>query len=309
MKRTSDKTGRKKIWNNIKKNKAIYFLLLPSVITVFVFNYLTMPGILLAFLDYDIFLGFKSPWVGLDNIKELFMIPEFTKAILNTLLISSLSILINFPLPIIFALLLNELKNGMFKKVTQTVSYLPHFLSTIAVVGLATSVLSMYGMVNDLRVWLMGEGTERILFLTKQELFVPLVLFLQAWKGLGWSSIIYLATISGIDPSLYEAAIIDGAGKFRQCWHITLPGIATTAIMLFIMRMGSLFSSNFELIYGLQNPYINFEDISTIIYKKGITQGNYHMSTAMGFVQGLVATFLVLTTNKISQKVNDVSII
>lgn len=300
---------RKKIWENIRRNKIIYLFLLPAFITVLIFSYLPMPGLILAFLDYDVFLGFKSPWVGLDNIKALFTIPDFTKSIVNTVTLSSLGLLINFPLPIIFALLLNELKNGLFKKFTQTVSYLPHFLSTIAVVGIATTVLSYYGMLNDFLTAVGGENYERTLFLTKQNLFVPIVIFLQAWKGLGWSSIIYLATISGIDPSLYEAAIIDGAGKLRQCWYITLPGISTTAIMLFILNIGSLFASDFDLIYSLQNPYIDFEVISTIIYKKGITQGNYHMSTALGFVQGIISMILVLGTNKVSKKINDVSII
>ena len=302
------KKKRQKTWSAIKRHKVAYLFLFPAVLGVFVFGYVTMPGMLLAFMDYDIFLGFKSPWVGFENVKRLFEIPEFTKSIVNTLKLSSLSKLINTPLVIIFALMINELKNGFFKRFTQTVSYLPHFLSTIAVVGIATTVLSFYGMINDFRVWLNADA-ERVLWLTKQELFIPIVLFIGTWKGIGWGSIIYLATIAGIDPSLYEAAIIDGAGKFRQCWHITLPGISTTAIMLFILGIGSLFSSNFDLIYSLQNPYIDFEVISTVIYKKGITQGNYHMSSALGFVQGLIGMVLVLGTNWVSKKINDVSIL
>ena len=299
---------RKKTWINIKKNKIAYLFLLPAVLSFIIFNYIPMPGMLLAFMDYDIFLGFKSPWVGFLNIKRLFEIPEFTQSILNTLKISLLNKAINDPLVIIFALMMNELKNGLFKRFTQTVSYLPHFLSTIAVVGIATSVMSYYGMLNDLRIW-MDADAQRVLWLTKQELFIPIIIFLGGWKGLGWGSIVYLATLSGIDPSLYEAAIIDGAGKARQCWHITLPGLSRVIIMCFIMGIGHLFSSNFDLIYSLQNPYIDFEVISTVIYKKGITQGNYHMSTALGFVQGMISMVLVLGTNKISKKINDVSIL
>jgi len=302
------KIRRKKTWDRMKRNKWAYLFILPAVISVLVFNYCTMPGMLIAFMDYDVFLGFKSPWIGFENIKRLFAIPEFTQSIVNTLKISLLNKAINDPLVIIFALMMNELKNGLFKRFTQTVSYLPHFLSTIAVVGIATTVLSYYGMLNDLRI-AMDADAERVLWLTKQELFIPIIIFLGGWKGLGWGSILYLATLSGIDPSLYEAAIIDGAGKMRQCWHITLPGLSKVIIMCFIMGIGNLFSSNFSLIYGLQNPYIDFEVISTVIYKKGITQGNYHMSSALGFVQGMISMVLVLGTNWLSKKISDISIL
>lgn len=306
MEKSLKSQKRKKVWENIKRNKMVYVFLLPAVLLVFLFNYVPLPGLIIAFLDYDPFLGFKSDWVGFANIKELFQIPEFTKSIGNTVWLSTLGLLIQFPLPIIFALMLNELKNGPFKKFTQTVSYLPHFLSAIAVVGIVITLASNYGIINDIYVKM---GGERTLWLTKQELFVPIVITLGVWQGLGWSSIIYLASIAGIDSSLYEAAIIDGAGKLRQCIYITIPGIATTAIMLFILSIGSLFQSNFDLIYGLQNAFIDFEVISTTIYKKGITQGNYSMSTALGFVQGFISLILVLITNKVSKKVNDVSIL
>lgn len=293
----------------IKKNKMLYLFLVPGIILVFIFAYCPLPGLLMSFMDYDMFKGFKSDWVGFDNIIKIFTIPEFSKAILNTVWLSLLGIIIGFPLPIIFALMLNELNDGKFKKFTQTVSYLPHFLSTIAVIGMAVSIYSEYGILNDLRIWLFGENTVRELFLTKQNLFVPNILILSNWKGLGWSSVIYLAAISGVDSSLYEAAIVDGAGKFRQCLHITIPSISTTIIMLFILKIGSLFNSDFELIYGLQNVYIDFEVISTVIYKQGITGGNYSVSTAFGFVQGVVSLVLVLITNYISKRVDDVSLI
>ncbi len=293
----------------IKKNKMLYIFLIPAIILVFIFSYCPLPGLLMSFMDYDMFKGFSSDWVGMKNIIAIFTVPDFAKAILNTLWLSFLGIIIGFPLPIIFALMLNELNDGKFKRFTQTVSYLPHFLSTIAVIGMAVSIFSEYGILNDVRIWLFGEDTTRELFLTKQNLFVPNILFLSNWKGLGWSSVIYLAAISGVDSSLYEAAIVDGAGKFRQCWHITLPSISTTIIMLFILRIGSLFNSDFELIYGLQNVYIDYEVISTIIYKQGITGGNYSVSTAFGFVQGVISLVLVLITNNISKRVDDVSLI
>ncbi len=293
----------------IKKNKMLYIFLIPAIVLVFVFSYCPLPGLLISFMDYDMFKGFGSDWVGLENIKTIFTTPGLSKSITNTLKLSLLNLAIGFPLPIIFALMLNEIRDGLFKRFTQTVSYLPYFLSTIAVVGLVTTLFSQHGLINDFRVLLMGQDTERELFLTKQQLFIPLVMFVSIWKGLGWSSIIYLAAISGVDASLYEAAIVDGAGKFKQCIHITLPSILPTVIMLFILQIGSLFSSDFELIYGLQNVYIDFDVISTIIYKQGIAAGNYSISTAFGFVQGMVSLVLILITNYASKKVNDVSII
>lgn len=287
----------------------LYIFLIPAIVLVFIFSYCPLPGLLMSFMDYDMFKGFHSDWVGFDNIIKIFTMPELSKAILNTLWLSFLGIVIGFPLPIIFALMLNELNDGKFKRFTQTVSYLPHFLSTIAVIGIVVSLFSEYGIVNDIRVWLFGEDTTRELFLTKQGMFVPNIMFWSNWKGLGWSSIIYLAAISGIDASLYEAAIVDGAGKFRQCWYITLPSISTTVIMLLILRIGSLFNSDFDLIYGLQNIYIDYEVISTVIYKRGITGGDYSISTAFGFVQGTVSLVLVLATNYISKRVDDVSLI
>ena len=293
----------------ILRNKAAYLFLIPGIILVFIFMYIPLGGLAIAFMDYDVLLGFKSPFVGFDKFIEIFTIPDFYKSILNTVKLSVLNIAVGFPLPIIFALMLNELKNGLFKRSVQTVSYLPHFLSTIAVVGLATTVFSMYGVVNDLRVAFGGEGTSRELFLAKQEMFVPMLVFLSVWQSLGWNSIIYLSAISGIDHELYDAAVVDGAGKFKQCWHVTIPSIAPTIIMLFILKMGDLFKSNFDLIYGMQNVYIDFEVITTTVFKKGIEAGNYSASTALSLFQGLISLVLVLGANYISKKVDDVSII
>ena len=296
-------------WSYLNRHKQIYMLLLPGIILTFIFSYIPLMGLSVAFLDYDVFMGMKSPFVGFDNFIKILLMPQFTQAIWNTLKISLLNIFIAFPLPIIFALLLNELSKGFFKRFTQTVSYLPHFISTIAVVGIATTLLSNYGVVNDLRVAAGGEGTERILFLTLQKMFVPNIITLGIWQTLGWNSVIYLATISGIDAELYEAATIDGANKFRQSWHITIPCIMNTVIIMLILRIGSLFASNFDLIYGLQNVYIDFEVISTIVYKQGITQGDYSTATALSFMQGFISLFLVLGSNWLSKKYNDVSII
>jgi len=294
----------------LRQNKMTYMFLLPGMLLTFLFCYVPLPGLYMAFVDYDPFDGiFGSTFVGLENLKTIIELPELFGAILNTLKLSVLNLLITFPLPLVFALMLNEIKNKAFKRVTQTVSYLPHFLSTIAVVGIATTIYSSSGIINDIRVALMGPETERILFLGIQEFFVPNILILTVWQGLGWSSIIYLSAISGIDPELYEAAIIDGAGKFRQCWHITLPSLSVTVILLFILQVGNLLSSNFDLIYGLQNVFIDFEVISTVIYKQGITQGNYSIATAFSFLSGTISLVLILGANFVSKKINGTSLI
>lgn len=301
------KTKVKKERNGIK-NYSLYLFLIPGLVLTAVFSYAAMPGLLIGFMDYDYFLGFKSPWVGFANIIEIFTTPDLNSAIVNTLILSLLNLVVVFPLPIIFSLLLNEIKNGFFKRFTQTVSYLPHFLSTISIIGLATSIFSEYGVINDIKLFI-NPDSQRTLYLTLQNLFVPNITMLTVWQTLGWSSIIYLSTIAGIDPTLYEAAVVDGAGKFKQCIYITLPSIMPTVVLLFILQIGNLFKSNFDLVYGLQNPYINFEVISTVIYKQGITNGKYDISTAFGFVEGFISLILIFTANFFSKKVNDISII
>ncbi len=294
---------------SFKKYIPLYLMLLPGMISVFVFSYCTLPGLLMAFKDYNMFKGILgSPWVGFEHFKDIFTLPEFSGSIVNTIIISILNQLAGQPAPIIFALLLNEMRAQKYKRVVQTISYLPHFLSTIAVIGMAHALFSTYGIVNDMRVALFGEGTERIKFLAEQWFFIPNIVGTGLWKGFGWSSIIYLSAISGIDPELYEAASVDGANRFRQCIHITLPSILPTFVMIFIMGIGNLLRDSFDLIYGLQNAYIDYETISTTVYKQGIVAGNYSLSTALGLFQGVVGLILVLTANKISKKVNNVAL-
>lgn len=295
-------------WNEVRKNSMIYFLLSPALLFTLFFKYLPLPGLVIAFMDYKALLQFKSPWVGFDNFIQIFTMPMFVNAIVNTFTISLLSLVVLWPAPIILALLINELKNGLFKRVVQTVSYLPHFLAWISVIGIATSLYAIYGPLNDLLALIRGPETERVMFLANQKFFIPNVLMLSAWKEIGWGSIIYLAAITSIDSQLYEAAYIDGANRWKQFVHVTLPGLAPTIIMLLILKMGSLFADNFELIYGLQNPFINFEVVSTLIYKQGILNGKFSIATAFGLVQGVIGFLLVMAANKISKKVSEISI-
>lgn len=295
-----------------KSNMFLYILLLPAIIITFIFAYLPMPGLIVAFQDYNMFKGILgSPWAemhGMKHIIDIVQLPALSGAIINTVILSTITLLAGFPAAIILALLFNELRVGVFKKVVQTISYLPYFLSWISVIGIAITMLSKYGTVNDIMIHIFGQDTERVMFLSKQELFIPILIMLTLWKEVGWNSIIYLAAISSIDVQLYEAAKMDGATRFQQARYITLPCIKSTAIILLIFSMGGLFRSNFELVYGMQNAFIKFDVISTVVYSRGIMQGNYSMAAAVGFVEGLISFILVFVANKIAKAVSDVYI-
>jgi len=292
---------------NAKKYMFLYVLMAPALLATLVFQYIPMPGIIIAFMDYDFFKGWHSPWVGLKHIREIFEVPSITDSIWNTLKLSLTSLVIVFPAPIALALLLNEARLAIFRRLVQTLSFLPHFLSWISVIGIATTFYSLYGPLNDLLAYFSGDEA-RQLFLTKQSFFIPNVIGITVWKETGWSCIIFLAAIAAIDLQQYEAARIDGASRFQQMRFITLPGIMPTIMILLILRLGNIFASNFELIYGLQNPFINFDVISTVIFKSGIQQQNYSMATAVGFVEGLIALLLTLAANRLSKKVSGVGV-
>jgi len=278
-------------------------MIAPAVLILLFFSYGPMPGLVMAFQDFSIFRGFlDSEWVGLENFITIFTQSKFTTAIFNTVWVSVLSLVLTFPAPIVLALLINEIKNKYFKSFVQTASYLPHFLSWLSVVGLVQLLFSRDGLINDFLVYLGAE--QRITFLAQQENFIWFIIGTTLWKEVGWSTIVHLANLTSINPDLYEAAEVDGAGYFAKLWYITLPHMLPTVVILLIFQLGKLFMSNFDLIYGLQNPFIDFEVISTIIYQTGIKSGNYSVSTAIGLVEGLVALTLVLTTNKLAKKVS-----
>ncbi|MBE7023137.1 MAG: sugar ABC transporter permease [Ruminococcaceae bacterium] len=304
-------SGIKERRNTFSANKYMYILLAPAVICVFIFGYAPLCGLLMAFKDYDALVGFaKSPWVGFENIKNIFEFPNFIGAIKNTLLYSSVCLFGQFPFPILLAIMLNEVRGKTFKKVSQTVTYLPHFLSWISVVGFAYSMFALHGPFNNVMVRIFGESYERTNILLESDNFLGFIFFSGLWKEVGWSSIIYLAAIAGIDQALYEAAAIDGAGKLKQIWHITLPSLRTTAVLVLIMNVGSLVTSNFEQVYGFQNVYTqtDTEVINTLVYREGIQNGEYSMATAFGLVQGLVSLMLVMAANKLSKKLSGTAI-
>lgn len=288
----------------ISKYKFMYLLLFPAVVLVLMFNYAPLWGVRIAFQEYNIYEPSESLFVGLKNFKEILTIPDYAKGVINTLTVSILNLVISFPLTIIFALLLNEIRCSAFKRTTQTISYLPHFLSWISVVGMVTALYAKNGLINDIFVAITG-NPERQFFLAKQSLFLPNVVILSTWKSLGWGSIVFLAAIAGVDHSLIEAAKLDGAGRLKQVIHVILPTIVPTIIIMLLWRIGSIFDDNFELIYGLQNTYIDFEVIQTLIFKQGIEGGNYGITTAFGLMQGLVNFILLFIVNTLTTKTAD----
>jgi putative aldouronate transport system permease protein len=293
------------------KYKYLYILIIPSILFTLVIQYATWFGVVTAFQHFDIVKGFfNSKFVGFDNFIQIFETPKFLFAIKNTILYSSVNLFCGFPFPIILAILFNEMRTGFFKRFTQTVSYLPHFLSWVSVITMFYAFFSLEGGFNDFRTLIYGADIERINILTNANYFLPIIFLSNLWKNVGWNTVIFLATITGISPTLYEAAKVDGCGKLRQIFHVTLPGIANTVVIVFIISIGGLLNSNFEQVFGFQNVYIQeqTEVISTLVYRQGILGGNYSLATAFGLAQGIVSFILVFCANKISKKVSGIGL-
>jgi putative aldouronate transport system permease protein len=294
----------RQIW----KYRSFYLFLLPAVICVAVFNYGPMYGIQIAFKNYKGALGIAgSPWIGFRHFIDFFNSYYFWRLIRNTLAISFYSLAVGFPIPIILALMLNEIK-GNLKKVLQTIFYAPHFISLVVMVGIIGTMFSpSMGVVNSV---LEALGMERVYFLALPEAFRHLYVWSGLWQQMGWSAVIYIAALSGVDPELHEAARIDGAGLFQRIRYVNLPAIQPTIVILFIMSVGSLASVGYEKVYLLQNN-LNVdvsEVISTYVYKRGIINTNYSFSAAVGLFNNVINLALLLTANGISRKVNETSL-
>jgi len=293
----------KKLRIDVLKEWDLYLLLIPGIIFILIFKYAPMYGITIAFKDFNIFKGLaESPWVGWENFERLFHSREFARVFRNTLIISLYKIVFLFPLPIILAILMNEMKNMIFKRGIQTVVYLPHFLSWVIVGGLFIDLLSTNGgIVNRIIVAL---GGNQVSFFMDNSVFRSVLITSAGWKEVGWSMIIYLAAIAGIDPQLYEAAKIDGANRFRQMWHITLPGMVPIIILMFILRLGNILEAGTEQILVMYNPivYEVSDVIGTYVYRMGLGQQDYSFSTAVGLFDSVVGLILILTGNYLSRK-------
>lgn len=290
------------------KQRYLILLALPCVIYYLLFCYWPMYGIIIAFKKFEFNKGFfGSAWVGLRHFEVFITGPYFFRLIRNTFLISLYSLFWGFPMPIVFALLLNELKAPRFKRIVQTISYLPHFLSLVILVGLLKQMISENGVINQLMQLLTGQTVN---FLMEPGWFRTLFISSGVWQEFGWGAIIYLAALSSIDPQLYEAARIDGAGRWRCMWHITLTGIRPTIIILLILSMGNLLSVGADKILLLYHPgiYETSDVISTYVYRMGILRADYSYGTAVGLMNSVVAFIFVMSANYLGKKVSDIGI-
>ena len=301
--------SRKTFWKNLRRDRQLVFMLIPVVIFFAVFSYYPLYGILIAFKDYSISKGILgSPWAGLRYFRQFFLSPYFGRLLRNTVLISVYSLLWGFPVPILFALLLNEFKDGKFKRLIQTVSYLPHFISLVVICGILIDIFSPQGgVVNSLLYGLTGK---RINFFGEPEWFRTMYVGSGVWQEFGWNSIIYLAAITGINPDLYEAAKIDGAGRLKQIWHVTLPGIKPTILTLLILNLGNIMSVGYEKIILLYSPttYETADVISTYVYRTGLLSQQYSYAGAVGLFNSAINIAILVLCNFAGKKLFGVGI-
>jgi putative aldouronate transport system permease protein len=286
----------------IWRRRWVYLLLLPGLIYFLAFYYLPLLGNIVAFQDYSPYLGFaRSPWVGLANFKQLLADPEIGIVIQNTLIISVLQIIFAFPVGIILSLLLNAIISERFKRFMQSVLYLPHFLGWVIVISIWQQMFGGDGFLNH---FLMGIGGKPLDIMTNPDFFKPLVVLQVIWKESGWSTIIFMAAITAIDISLYEAAVVDGANKWRRMWHITLPGIRNIIILLLILRIGGILSTGFEQIF-LQRTAVGLnasEVVDTFVYDRGIVNGDWGFSAAVALTKLVIGALLIFAANKTAKK-------
>lgn len=290
---------------DLRKNKWKYIMILPVIIYIAVFCYKPMYGVIIAFKNFRPAVGIMdSPWVGFKHFITFFNDYNFWRILKNTFSISALSILFGFPAPILLALLINEIRNTKFKRVVQTISYMPYFISMVIICGLIKTFCQSDGIITDLVVAL---GGERVNLLASKNWFYPIYIISNIWQNIGWDSIIYLAALAGIDQEQYEAARVDGAGRIRQIISVTLPGLMPTITILFILKMGNILNVGFEKILLLYSPttYEVADVISTYVYRIGILDANFSYSTAIGLFNSVVNIIFLLLTNAISKRMNN----
>lgn len=288
--------------NNIRKHGMLYLMILPGIAYYIIFKYVPLAGSVIAFQNYQILNGIlNSPWVGLDNFKFLFTYQDFYLVLRNTALIAFYQLVFGFPAPIVLALLFNEVRQMIAKRTLQSMFYLPHFLSWVIVGGIVFELLATQGVVNTVRGWL---GHEPILFMQEERYFRSIVVLSSIWKEVGWGTIVYLAAIAGINPNLYEAAVMDGANRWQQTIHITLPAMFPTILVLFLLNIGNFLELGFDQIYNLLTPmtYSVGDIIETYVYRAGVLQGQYSVTTAIGLFQSVIGFALLWIFNRLARK-------
>lgn len=297
-----------RVKSDLRRNYGLYLLIIPVIVYYILFYYKPMYGAIIAFKEYNPTAGiWGSPWVGFSQFEKFFANPDFLRILRNTLTISVTGIVFGFPVPIILALLFNELKNKKFKSIVQTASYMPYFISLVVTCGLIKTFVNQGGIIQQMVV---AFGGEDISLLSRPEAFVPIYIISNIWQGAGWDSIIYLAALSAIDQELYEAAKIDGANKWKQIWNITIPGIMPTVIIMLILRLGSLLSIGYEKVILLYNPliYETSDIISSYVYRVGLGGQQWSYSTAVGLFNSVISFATIVITNKIASKVSETSL-
>lgn len=287
---------------NIVKHWMLYVMIIPGMAFFIAFKYVPLAGSIITFQDYQIMNGiWGSPWVGLDNFKFIFSYPDFWSVLRNTALIAVYQLVFGFPAPIVLALLFNEVHHTLSKRTFQSLFYLPHFLSWVVVGGIIFELLATGGIVNVIRGWV---GLEPILFMQQERFFRAIVVISGIWKEIGWGTIIYLAALTGINPQLYEAAVVDGAGRWKQTIFITLPSLLPTITILFLLRIGNFLELGFEQVYNLLTPmtYSVGDIIETYVYRAGVLQGQYSVTTAIGLFQSVIGFVLLWSFNRLAKK-------
>ena len=299
----------KKIRKDVLYNKQLYILIIPVILFYILFHYVPIYGAIIAFKDFVPSKGILgSDWVGFKYFIEFFKDPYFFRIMKNTLWISLNSIIFSFPAPIIFALLLNELKNKFFKSCVQTVSYMPHFISLVVICGMIKDFTGSNGLINNVLIKLNLSPLGPML--TKPNLFIPIYIISGIWKEMGFSSIVYLAALSNVDPQLYEAARIDGANKWKQTLHVSIPGILPTIIIMLILRLGNILNVGFEKIMLLYNPaiYEVADVISTFVFRRGLQELDYSFASAIGIFNSVVNFTFLIISNKVVRNVSETSL-
>ncbi|MFD0868454.1 MULTISPECIES: ABC transporter permease [Paenibacillus] len=302
-KRKKPSSPKRRLWLDLKRDKYLYLIALPGLLYFLVFKYLPIGGLLVAFQNYSPYFGiWKSEWVGLEHFQRFFSNEDFYLLFRNTMAINLLNLTFFFPFPIILSLLLNELRSVLYKRLVQTIIYIPHFLSWVIIAGLTFLMLSeSEGLINKLMA---AMGMKTVSFLTEPNYFWTMLTAQSMWKEAGWGTIIFLAAIAGVDPQLYEAAVMDGANRFRQMWHITLPAIRNVVVILFILRLGSIMDTGFEQVYLMMNGAVSHvaDVFDTYVYRTGIKQGEFSYSTAIGLFKSVVGVILVVLANKMAKR-------
>jgi putative aldouronate transport system permease protein len=301
--------GNDMLLKKIRGDKATLLLIaLPGILHFIIFKYIPLFGNVIAFQNYNMFQGiFDSPWIGFEHFSNIFTYVEFFEILRNTLLLSLYSLVFGFPAPLVLALLLNEVRKMWFKRSLQTLLYLPHFLSWIIVGGIFINLLSIEGAINTILGWF---GFVPMDFVTMPKFFRTIIISTTIWKEVGWGTILYLAALAGINPHLYEAAMVDGAGRWRQMWYVTLPSLMPTIVILFLLRVGNVLESNVEQVLIYLNPLNRdvAEVIDTYVYRVGLLGAQFSYTTAIGIFQALIGLFLIISLNATSKKMTGESI-